>query len=472
MNKVRDKKGSISKQLVKSYLLLFPFFILLICAVAIIGSFTSHTLLASILPSHEFNLEEYMNDDHAKIDVSDLLNSGGGGAVVFGDGRIEELGGTRIFNKTSISKKEWTNFLTEVSNPSNKEIYSIAYNEGKDFWLVVSTPVPLRLYFSLTGNTSSSNFIGAVIFYSSLIVIILLLLLLGILVYARKSSKTFIVPLRKLCSIVNKITHGEYDLEEDKNFSGEFLSLSNDVYKLSAELKQEKILREKLEREKKQILLDISHDLRNPLATIMGYAETLKNTNMIEANVQTHYVEVIYNNSIRANHLMDDLFIYTKLDAPTFNLNLEEYDICEFLREQGSLFLPQFELNGINTSFEIPDKEIFIKLDKSLLSRAFSNLFSNCIKYNKAPITFTLSLKDKKEEVQIILKDDGVGIDEKLKNSIFEPFVRADTSRNSKTGGSGLGLAIVKKIITAHKGNIVLDTELNKGCTFIIKLKK
>lgn len=472
MNRTKNNKGSISKQLVKSYLFLFPFFLLLIGIIAIIGSIVSHSLLAPLLPTHEFNLEEYMKDDISKIDIANLIDSDGGGAIVFGDGRIKELAGDSIFDKTHITKKEWTEFLTDISDPNNKEIYSITYNEKEDFWLVVSTPVPLRLYISLTGNTNSSNFITALIFYSVLIIAMFLLLLVGILLYAKKSSNSFVVPLRKLCEVVNNISNGKYNNETDNNYSGEFLSLSNDIFKLSAELRQEKILREKLESDKKQILLDISHDLRNPLATIMGYAETLKNANVTETSKQAHYLEVIYNNSIRANHLMDELFVYTKLDAPTLNLVLEEYDICEFLREQISLFLPQFELNGINTRFEIPDKEIYIKIDKVLLSRAFSNLIGNCIKYNKAPITFTLLLEDKNEEIQIILIDDGIGIDEKFKETIFEPFIRADASRNSKTGGSGLGLAIVKKIITAHKGSITLDTKLGKGCIFTIKLKK
>lgn len=472
MRKMKDKKNSISKQLVKSYLLLFPLFLLMIGVVAILGSFISHSLLAPALPSHEFNLEAFMQNDITEIDISRLVDSGGGGAIVFGDGSIEQLAGSNVFDKTSLSKKEWTDFLIGASDPSNKQIYSIAYNEEKDFWLVVSTPVSLRLYISFTGDPKSENFIGAFTFYTALISILLLLLLLGIFLYARKSSKTFIVPLRKLCKAVRNITNREYDMVVDKNFSGEFLLLSNDVYKLSAELKQEKLMREKLESEKKQMLLDISHDMRNPLATIMGYAEMLKSTNMIDSDTQSHYIEVINRNSIRANHLMDDLFMYTKLDAPTFQPSLDKYDICELMREQVSLFLPQFELKRMNTIFEIPDKEILIEMDKGLLSRAFSNLFSNCITYNTSPITFTLTVTEEKENIQIIIKDDGIGIDEKLKDSIFEPFMRSDESRNSKTGGSGLGLAIVRKIIVAHKGNIILDTARDKGCTFMIRLIK
>ncbi|MEG1313931.1 MAG: hypothetical protein RSD40_06410, partial [Bacilli bacterium] len=257
MSRTKNNKGSISKQLVKSYLFLFPFFLLLIGAIAIIGSIISHSLLAPLLPTHEFNLEEYMKDDISKIDIASLIDSDGGGAIVFGDGRIKELAGDSIFDKTHITKKEWTEFLTDISDPTNKEIYSIAYNEKEDFWLVVSTPVPLRLYISLTGNTNSSNFITALIFYSVLIIAIFLLLLVGILLYAKKSSNSFVVPLRKLCEVVINISNGKYDNETDNNYSGEFLSLSNDIYKLSAELRQEKILLEKLESDKKQILLDI-----------------------------------------------------------------------------------------------------------------------------------------------------------------------------------------------------------------------
>lgn len=472
MEKKKDiDKNSISKQLTKSYLLLFPFFVILLCIVAIIGSLISHDWLATSLPAHQYNVEGLLRDNINEIDLSEVIDSGGG-AVVFGDGTIKELGGHQVFDTTVFSMKEWTNFLTEVSNPTNKKIYSIAYNEKNDYWLVVSVPISIRFYLTLSGNVESPEFITALAFYSVLILALILMLLFFVWLYAKKSSKSFISPLRKLCNMVNNIKHSKYDIESDENFYGEFLWLSNDIHTLSSELKQERILRENIENDKRQMLLDISHDLRNPLATIMGYAETLSTTKNLDTDIQSRYADMIFRNSVRANNLMNDLFTYTKLDSSNFNPVLESHDICEFAREQVSLFLPQFEMMDIETKFEIPETELLLLFDETLLIRVFSNLFNNCIEYNESGVTFVLTISDEKDFVQIMFSDNGIGMDETLAKTVFEPFVRADKSRNSKTGGSGLGLAIVQKIINAHHGSITLDTLPNKGCVFTIRLKK
>lgn len=274
--------------------------------------------------------------------------------------------------------------------------------------------------------------------------------------------------------MVKRITHGEYEirLENKLGLTGEFLWLKDDICKLSSELRHEKILRERLENDKKQMILDISHDLRNPLATIMGYAETLSSIEVIDEEKRTHYAEVIYRNSVHTNSLMKDLFIYTKLDYAGFQLTLLQGDICEFIREQVSLFLPQFEAASVETEFAIPEMEILMMFDSKLLERTFVNMFDNCIAYNNDGTKLTLLLVEDSSFVQIVVADDGVGMDKSLSKTIFEPFVRADQTRNSKTGGSGLGLAITAKIIKAHQGSIELDTEPGKGCRFLIRLKK
>ena len=470
----KDKsKSSISKQLTKSYLFLFPFFIISLCIVAIVGSLISHSWLSSSLSTHhQYNVEELLRDNINEIDISEIIKHGGGGAIVYEDGTIKELGGQNVFSTTSLSKKDWTEFLTEVSNPSNKKMYSIAYDEVNNIWLVISVPVSIHFYLSFTGNMESPEFTTALIFYISLLLTLLLMILLFLWFYAKLYSKSFILPLKQLCDMVNNIKQGKYEVESNQNLTGEFLWLSKDIFSLASELKQEKTLRENIENDKRQILLDISHDLRNPLATIMGYAETLSTIKTLDPDKKSNYAEVIFRNSVRANGLINDLFTYTKLDSSNFAPLLEKNDICEFTREQVSLFLTQFEVMGIKTQFEIPEMEIFLLFDKKLLARVFSNLFNNCIEHNKSGIKFTLTISEQNDFIQIVFADNGIGMNEILSETIFDPFVRADKSRNSRTGGSGLGLAIVQKIIQAHHGSIKLDTLPNKGCIFTIKLNK
>jgi len=473
---MRKNKGksqiSISNHLIKSYLMMYPLFILSYFAVLLVGTLISSGWLQGSNIEPQYTAEELICTDIEEIDISGVVNSDGGAAVVFGNGIIQELGGHSLFEKPTLTKSEWTDFLTRVKSPDGEYVYSVTYNDQENFWLVVGFPVSIRVRLSVATNSESSEYTKALTLYIGMIFALIFLVFLGAWLYAKYSAKAFISPLRKLCSMVKRITHGEYRIEESEDLNGEFLWLKNDINKLSAELKREKILREKAENDKKQNLMDISHDLRNPIAAIMGYAEILSTSEKLDNDKYTQYADVILRNSIRANDLMNDLFTYTKLDHEGFKPTLTKHDICEFMREEALQFLSEFETAGIYTEFDIEESEIMIPFDEKLMHRAFANLFTNCIQHNKTGTKFTLSLTEGKYTVKIVLEDDGSGIEESIAKTIFEPFVRSDKSRNSKTGGSGLGLAITSKIIKAHDGSIELETEQGKGSRFIVRLKK
>jgi len=463
---------SISNHLIKSYLMMYPLFIFSYFIVLLSGTLVSSGWLQGSNIEPQYSAEELIRSDIEEIDVSGVVRSDGGVAVVSENGIVQELGGHSLFEKPNLTKSEWTDFLTRVKSPDAEYIYSVTYNDEENFWLVVGFPVSIRVRLSIATNSQSSEYTKALILYIGMILALIFLVFLGAWLYAKYSAKAFITPLRKLCSMVKRITHGEYEIKESEDLNGEFLWLKNDINKLSAELKREKILREKAENEKKQNLMDISHDLRNPIAAIMGYAEIMSKSEKLDNEKYPEYADVIFRNSIRAKDLMNDLFTYTKLDHKSFKPTLTKNDICEFIREEASQFLSEFDMAGIYAEFDIEESEIIIPLDEKLMHRAFTNLFTNCIQHNKSGTKFTLSLTEEKYTVKIVLADDGSGIEESIAKTVFEPFVRSDKSRNSKTGGSGLGLAITSKIIKAHNGSIELETEQGKGSRFIVRLKK
>lgn len=466
------EQTSISIHLTKSYLLLFPFFILMLVVIVALGTFLSNQWMKSSFPSTEHTAEKLIQPIMGAIDVTPVTEHGGSVAAVDIAGNITLLGGTPLFEKQTLTMQEWTDFLAACSDPEASYSYTVAYEETANFWLVVGFPASVRIQFSFAANPMAATFGKSILFFSSLLIALLLLLFVSTLIYARLSAKTFITPLRQLCSMVKRITRGNYHNElPPQNLTGEFLWLKNDIATLSETLAEERSLREQLEQDRKRMLLDISHDLRNPIATVMGYAETLCTDDSLDPQKSHRYAEVIWKNSIRANARLDDLFIYSKLEHPDFQLCLTQNDICEFMREQVSLFFADFETEGIITDFSIPEAEIFLTFDEVLMARVFSNLFTNSIRHNKAGTKMSLSLTDEKSAVQIILSDNGMGMEDAVAKTIFEPFTRGDKARNSETGGSSLGLAIAKKIIDAHGGSIALFTVPNEGCKFVIRLK-
>jgi signal transduction histidine kinase len=129
------------------------------------------------------------------------------------------------------------------------------------------------------------------------------------------------------------------------------------------------------------------------------------------------------------------------------------------------------EQNGVQYEIDITEDEVEIPFDRKNLDRALSNIILNSIKYNEPGITISVKLLIANKKAVIIIKDDGIGIPKEFHESIFEPFVRVDATRNSRTGGTGLGLSISKAIIEKHGGNIYLVRDIDKGCEFVITLK-
>jgi signal transduction histidine kinase len=131
-----------------------------------------------------------------------------------------------------------------------------------------------------------------------------------------------------------------------------------------------------------------------------------------------------------------------------------------------------FEQAGFVCDFDIPEKAVFAMLDPAQMSRVLHNLAHNAIRYNPQGTKVSISLYEDDGKVVILFKDNGIGIPSDAAKNIFKPFVRVDDSRNSQTGGTGLGLSIAHRIAEAHGGELGLDTDTNKGCTFFIILPR
>jgi signal transduction histidine kinase len=182
------------------------------------------------------------------------------------------------------------------------------------------------------------------------------------------------------------------------------------------------------------------------------------------------YLNYIYNKTKRINYLVDELFIFSKLDSPGYKLNFKNEDISEFLRELVALYYVDIEDNGFLLDVNIPEESIYSMIDAKELERALGNIITNSMKYNKIGTKITVSLIKGYDDLCIVIEDNGIGISQDVVEKIFDEFVRADESRKTD-GGSGLGLAITKKIIKLHNGELKLYSKINLGARFDIKLK-
>lgn len=235
---------------------------------------------------------------------------------------------------------------------------------------------------------------------------------------------------------------------------------------------QEEVLRQQYEKARNLMLSDIAHDLRTPITTIAGYSKALNDGMVTSEEKKKEYLEAIENKSKRMSDLITLLFDYVRLDSDNFSLKCTEVDIAELLRENVALLYSDVEEKEMSIQVEIPDEVVKVELDSLQFSRVIINLINNALKHNEAGTEITLEMKVEKDHIQIQVSDNGKMIAPLIADHIFEPFVVADASRESK-GGSGLGLSIAKKIVEMHGGTIRLEQDYERHRkSFIIDMKK
>ena len=203
------------------------------------------------------------------------------------------------------------------------------------------------------------------------------------------------------------------------------------------------------------MLSDIAHDLRTPITTVSGYARALAD-GMVPKERVPEYLDSIQKKSERMNELISLLFDYVRLDSDGFKLAKEKTDACELLRETAAVLYQDVEDKGDTFDIDIPEEAIVLELDRMQFSRVISNLITNAVKHNESGTEIGLFLRNREDEdIRIIVADTGEMIPDDKKDTIFDPFVMGDESRQSK-GGSGLGLSIARKVVEMHGSKIRL----------------
>jgi len=335
--------------------------------------------------------------------------------------------------------------------------YQFYYPEESKEILLVVTPEFEQSYNFLKGSFIA--FLG-----------VLTCLLIAVILYSKITSVIFLKPVNKLLEGVTDFSMGDYGTRIQFKSRNE-LGLVRDAFNDMAQRIQDEIqLREKSEANRKQLIMDISHDLKTPLTNILGYTETLINNPDLDEASKEKYLNVVHVNSDRANNLIKNLFEFSKLEIESRETPLEKTDICEFIRKIIISYINELETHGMTYEFIIPEEEIYAMIHPESFERAFSNLIINSIKHSGPKTHVRLELLTVNNLIHIVLEDNGKGINPIYSEAIFDPFFRADLSRNSKTGGTGLGLAITRAIVENHDGLVYLDKELLKGCRFIVEI--
>ena len=253
--------------------------------------------------------------------------------------------------------------------------------------------------------------------------------------------------------------------------------VKNKTLQLTKEMeKNDKLLKKviELEKRKNNYFVNLSHELRTPLNVISSteqlVTELNKSKDGIGKSKLNGCMQVVRRNTNRLLNLINNIIDTAKIESGSYQLNIREHDIV-YIVEEATLSLKDYiERKGVELIIDPEMEEKIIKCDEHEIERCIVNLVSNAAKFTPEGGTIEVTIEDLDEKVKIIVKDTGIGIDKKYHDSIFNRFNQVIDQGAESKGGSGLGLTITKQIIDMHGGKIYVESELGKGCKFIIIL--
>ena len=307
------------------------------------------------------------------------------------------------------------------------------------------------------------------LFISAFVILSSVALVVGLWVY-----RSIAVPLVKLKKATQNIKEGNLDFVLDVEGKDEFSELCQDFEEMRRRLKESTEEKSLIEKENRELISNISHDLKTPITAVKGYVEGIMDGVADTPEKMDRYVRTIYNKTNEMDHLINELTFYSKIDTNripyTFNkLNVEDY--FEDCSEEVGL---ELETRGIELVYaNYVEKDVMVIADGEQIRRVIHNIISNAIKYMDKPKgIIQIRIKDVGDFIQIEIEDNGKGIGPKDLPYIFDRFYRTDVSRNSSKGGSGIGLSIVKKILEDHGGKVWATSRLGIGTIMYFVLRK
>ena len=218
----------------------------------------------------------------------------------------------------------------------------------------------------------------------------------------------------------------------------------------------------------KRLMTSISHDVKTPLASLVGYLEAIE-CKIVAGEEKDEYVHVAFEKAHYLKHFVENLFEWVKLDSGEQIFHFEVLDLNELSRNIIVDWISVLENSNFDYVFDIPETEYLMRIDANTYSRILNNLLQNALIHSKgSKISFHIFENDL--QVKITMTDNGKGISPDHLPHIFERMYQCDQSRSA--GGNGLGLSIVKELVTAHKGKITVDSTPNKGSTFTLLFPK
>lgn len=286
-------------------------------------------------------------------------------------------------------------------------------------------------------------------------------------------SRRILHPIRQLRQAVERVKEGDLEHAVEVRGHDELGQLGGAFEEMRKRLDESVRERLRIEENRKELIAHISHDLKTPITAILGYAEGMVDGVAVSPERMEKYARTIHMHALDLDRLVDELFLYSKLDLNRVAFQFTTLDLREYASRLAEEYKLRMEEQGISLESALPDEPVWVHADPEQLKRVLANIIGNSVKYmdkdEKRIVVRMAPDEDDAGYVRVDIRDNGAGIDRRDLPRVLEQFYRGDAAR--RDGGSGLGLAIAGHIVKAHGGKIHVDSELGKGTTVTFTLR-
>jgi signal transduction histidine kinase len=377
--------------------------------------------------------------------------------------------------RTAVSTKQILEFLSneedmpiygdDPRNPHGQKPFSVAP-------IIIGGKQPGYLYVILGGEEydSAAEMIrqSYIVRISTIALIVTLLFtcIVGLVLFAFLTKR-----FRRMTAVVREFAKGNLTQRISATSNDEIGALSAAFNHMADTIVTNIEEMKKTDNLRRELIANVSHDLRTPLALIHGYLETiLMKDDAMMPQQRRQYLETIFANTKMLSNLVGELFELSKLDAKQTQPKPEPFSIGELVQDVVMKFQPQAEQRKVRLRTQFPHDLPFVYADIGMIERALSNLIDNALRYTEDIGVVTIELCRHNGSVLVKVSDTGYGIPSEDLPYLFERFYRVEKSRLRTSGGTGLGLAITKKMIEAHNSTITVESMPNVGTTFVFSL--
>lgn len=324
------------------------------------------------------------------------------------------------------------------------------------FYLSVNRVVEKQLKnIEIKGDISASEIVGVV---RRSVIISVGTTIAFVIVIMKYSASKILNPIKQINEATKKIATGDFDIELESEREDEIGELTHNFNVMAKDLNKIEVLQ-------KDFINNVSHEIKTPISSIKGFAQLLEQENVTE-DEKKEYISIIVEESDRLLNISSNILKLSKLQTQDKLKNKKEVLISEQIKKVINVLESKIREKNITVIANLP--KTIIQGDEELLYQVWMNLIENAIKFTKNDGNINIDIEKSSGMVKISIKDDGIGMTKEEMKKVFERFYQVDESHYSQ--GSGLGLAIVRRIVTLSGGNINVESEKEKGSTFIVEL--